>query len=34
MKKREKLAILHKWYPRAITTIDRLNKIIDFVEYE
>lgn len=34
MKKREKLAIIHKWYPRAITTIDSVNKIIDFVEYE
>jgi hypothetical protein len=34
MKKREKLAIIHKWYPKAITTIDSVNKIIDFVEYE
>jgi len=34
MKKREKLAIINKWYPRAITTIDSVNKIIDFVEYE
>lgn len=34
MKKREKLAIIQKWYPKAITTIDSVNKIIDFVEYE
>jgi hypothetical protein len=34
MKKREKLDIIHKWYPKAITTIDSVNKIIDFVEYE
>lgn len=34
MKKREKLAIIHQWYPKAITTIDSVNKIIDFVEYE
>lgn len=34
MKKREKLAIIHKWYPKAMTTIDSVNKIIDFVEYE
>jgi hypothetical protein len=34
MKKREKLAIIHKWYPKAITTIDSVNKIIDFVESE
>lgn len=34
MKKREKLAFIHKWYPKAITTIDSVNKIIDFVEYE
>lgn len=32
MKKREKLAIIHNWYPKAITTIDSVNKIIDFVE--
>jgi len=32
MKKREKLAIIHKWYPKAITTIDSVNMIIDFVE--
>ena len=34
MKKREKLAIIHKWYPKAVTTIDSVNKVIDFVEYE
>ncbi|PWJ59313.1 hypothetical protein CLV98_102145 [Dyadobacter jejuensis] len=34
MKKREKLAIIQKWYPKAITTIDSVNKIIDFVEWE
>jgi hypothetical protein len=34
MKKREKLAIIHKWYPKAITTIDGVNKIIDCVELD
>lgn len=34
MKKREKLDIIHNWYPKAVTTIDCVNKIIDFVEYE
>lgn len=34
MKKREKLAIIQKWYPKAITTIDSVNRIIDFVENE
>ncbi len=34
MKKREKLAVIRKWYPRAVTTIDSVNKIIDFVEGE
>jgi hypothetical protein len=34
MKKREKLDIIHQWYPKAITTIDSVNKIIDFVEYD
>lgn len=32
MKKREKLAIIHKYYPNAISTIDSVNKLIDFVE--
>lgn len=34
MKKREKLAIIRQWYPKAITTIDSVNKVIDFVETE
>lgn len=34
MKKREKLEIIHKWYPKAITTIDSVNRIIDYVENE
>jgi hypothetical protein len=34
MKKREKLEIIRKWYPNAITTIDSVNKVIDFVEWE
>jgi hypothetical protein len=32
MKKREKLAIIHQYYPNAITTIDSVNRLIDFVE--
>lgn len=32
MKKREKLAIIRKYYPNAITTIDSVNQLIDFVE--
>ncbi|WP_435353613.1 hypothetical protein [Emticicia sp. SJ17W-69] len=32
MKKREKLNIIRKYYPNAITTIDGVNKLIDFVE--
>jgi Limiting CO2-inducible proteins B/C beta carbonyic anhydrases len=34
MKKREKLAIIHQYYPGAHTTIDSVNKLIDFVEEE
>lgn len=34
MIKREKLEIIRKWYPNASTTIDAVNKIIDFVEDE
>lgn len=34
MKKREKLAIIRKWYPHAITTIDCVNTLIDYVEDE
>ncbi len=32
MKKKDKLAIIHQHYPNAITTIDSVNKFIDFVE--
>lgn len=32
MKKREKLAIIRQHYPNAISTIDSINKVIDFVE--
>ncbi|MES2558129.1 MAG: hypothetical protein V4590_00195 [Bacteroidota bacterium] len=32
MKKREKLSIIRSYYPNAITTIDSVNKLIDFVE--
>lgn len=32
MKKREKLAIIHQHYPDAITTIDGVNRMIDFIE--
>jgi hypothetical protein len=32
MKKRESLAIIRKYYPNTITTIDSVNKLIDFVE--
>jgi hypothetical protein len=32
MKKREKLAIIRRYYPNAITTIDSVNQLIDFVE--
>jgi hypothetical protein len=32
MKKREKLAIIRQHYPNAITTIDSVNQLIDFVE--
>ena len=34
MKKREKLAIIHQHYPNAITTIDSVNRLIDYVEGE
>ncbi len=34
MLKKEKLEIIRKWYPNAITTIDSVNKLIDFVEDE
>lgn len=32
MKKREKLEIIRKFYPNAHTTIDFMNKIIDYIE--
>ena len=32
MKKREKLQIIQKYYPNALTTIDFINKIIDYIE--
>ncbi|MCP2029023.1 hypothetical protein L1276_004202 [Flavobacterium sp. HSC-32F16] len=34
MKKREKLEIIRKYYPNALTTIDFINKIIDYIEEE
>lgn len=34
MLKKEKLEIIRKYYPNALTTIDTVNKIIDFVENE
>lgn len=34
MKKREKLAIIRQYYPNALTTIDGMNRVIDFVEEE
>jgi hypothetical protein len=32
MKKREKLALIRRYYPNAVTTIDAVNRLIDFVE--
>lgn len=32
MKKREKLAVIRQHYPNAITTIDTVNRLIDYVE--
>ncbi len=32
MKKRERLAIIRRFYPNAVTTIDSVNRLIDFVE--
>jgi hypothetical protein len=34
MKKREKLDIIRQHYPNAVTTIDSVNQLIDFVEGE
>ena len=32
MLKTEKLSIIRKWYPNAVTTIDNVNRLIDFIE--
>ena len=32
MKKREKIALIQQYYPGANTTIDSINKIVDFIE--
>ncbi|CCH01723.1 hypothetical protein FAES_3716 [Fibrella aestuarina BUZ 2] len=32
MLKKQKLAIIRAWYPNAMTTIDSVNRLIDFVE--
>ena len=32
MKKRERLAIVRQYYPNAVTTIDIINRVIDYVE--
>ena len=32
MLKKEKLALIRKWYPNALTTIDSVNRLIDIVE--
>lgn len=32
MLKKDRLAIIRKWYPNAISTIDSVNSLIDFVE--
>lgn len=34
MLKKDKLEVIRKWYPNAITTIDSVNLLIDFVEDE
>jgi hypothetical protein len=34
MLKSQKLEIIRKWYPHAITTLDSVNRIIDFFEEE
>ncbi len=34
MRKREKLDIIRKYYPNAMTTIDSVNKLIDFIDDE
>ncbi|MDI9340977.1 MAG: hypothetical protein QM534_10455 [Sediminibacterium sp.] len=32
MLKKKKLEIIRKWYPNAITTLDSVNKVIDYIE--
>ena len=32
MLKKEKLKIIRQWYPNAVTTIDSVNRLIDFIE--
>jgi hypothetical protein len=32
MLKSERLKIIRKWYPNAVTTIDAVNRLVDFVE--
>ncbi|MFN8354091.1 MAG: hypothetical protein U0Y10_06595 [Spirosomataceae bacterium] len=32
MLKKDKLAIIRQWYPNAITTIDSVNQLIDYIE--
>lgn len=32
MLKAEKLKLIHKWYPKAVTTIDFINRLIDYFE--
>ena len=34
MLKKDKLKIIRNWYPNAVTTIDSVNKIIDYIEGE
>lgn len=34
MLKKDKLAIIRKWYPSAVTTIDSVNTLIDYLENE
>jgi hypothetical protein len=34
MLKKDKLTIIRKWYPNAITTLDSVNRIIDYFEAE
>jgi hypothetical protein len=34
MKKRDRLALIRQYYPNAITTIDSVNRLIDYIEEE